>query len=114
MCVILGLLRAGITVVPIATSNSAEGVAHLLAETKATHVLATDDQPTQTLMASAFASLNALDRIPPRSVPLPAFEDMFSPQPAAKPLPRRKFGFNYPVIIVHSSGSCILFYIVIT
>jgi acyl-CoA synthetase (AMP-forming)/AMP-acid ligase II len=105
VCAILGLLRAGVTVVPIATSNSSQGVAHLLAETKVTHVLVTNDQPTQELFGAASASLNGSNKLPPKSIHMPPFADLFSPQPAARSLPQRQFGLNYPVIIAHSSGS---------
>lgn len=108
VCVVIGLLRAGATVVPIATTNSPQGVAHLLAATRATHVLATDDRPTQTLLAAATASAAWPNGAPLTELRMPTYDELFSKQQPQEPLPPRTYDLHRAAIVPHSSGSSAL------
>lgn len=107
-CTIIGLLRAGIPVVPIAPVNTAEAAAHLLVGTRSRHLLVSQDQSSQNLAKSAVELISDDSEWGrPQMLGMPIYSDIFLGENAMHRLPERKFDLYSPAIYVHSSGSII-------
>lgn len=108
---IVGIIRAGFVPFLISPRNSAPAIAHLLADTRANHVLVGHDQPIRDLASEA---MNILQRDPkysdlpalPEVSSIPLFDDIYRPmEEPFKLLPPMKPDPASPAVIVHSSGS---------
>lgn len=107
-CTVVGMLRAGIPVVPISVTNSASATAHLLYETAATHILMSDEPLSRNLVASAMALLSSDEaKGIPKTIPMPKNKDIFLNELGCNDsfLPDREYGYSSPAIYVHSSGT---------
>lgn len=106
-CFILGVLRAGLTVFPISTRNSAAAIAHLLLHTNSSHMYISDDANIQRLAREALEGLKGHGKSAELHR-MPLFDDLFPPQPSEEQdtdvtLPTT-FDREAPALIVHSSG----------
>ncbi|KAF4568263.1 putative NRPS-like protein biosynthetic cluster [Pleurotus pulmonarius] len=102
----MGLMRAGYQPFPLSNRNSPAGIAHLIKEMKVTHILITDDQPTQQLLAASIAVL-ASRGIELQCIPLPRFGDeLIKPSQRFKHCPFSVRAKPDDIaLILHSSGS---------
>lgn len=96
------MLRAEITVFPIFSENSAPAVAHLLKNTRASHILVSSELIMQEVAKNALLTMDPSDV--PKMCPMPAYEDIFSSGSQFSPLPSRRKDYSVTRIIVHSSG----------
>ena len=106
-CTVAGMLRANVPVVPIALLNSPAAVAHLLQETGAVSVLASDDDVTQTLANRAISLIT--NENPSKLVTINSittYEEIFE-ETEFIPLPDVEYSYTDPVLYVHSSGTCL-------
>ncbi|KLO19193.1 acetyl-CoA synthetase-like protein [Schizopora paradoxa] len=105
-CTIVGLLRAGIPVVPIAPVNTAEAAAHLLTGTRSRYILVSQDPSSQKLAKSAVELISEeAERGRPQILDMPVYSDIFLKGGQIRRLPEMNFDLYGPAIYVHSSGS---------
>ncbi|GJE98661.1 acetyl-CoA synthetase-like protein [Phanerochaete sordida] len=104
-CTVAGMLRAGVTVAPIALVNSPAAIAHLLQETSATHVIVSEDTPARKLVDTAFELIANAGARPPAVIPMLRFGDIFAQHENVDFLPQKTYDYTSPAIFVHSSGS---------
>ncbi|KAJ3528018.1 hypothetical protein NM688_g8049 [Phlebia brevispora] len=101
-CSIMGMFRAGFTVFPISTRNSAEAVRHLLTVTNVEYLFISREPVIESLAEAALKDgrTTALHH-------MPEFGDLFvSAQENGVALyPRRTHDPDAPSLILHSSGS---------
>ena len=103
----VGMLRAGIPIVPIAPVNSAEAAAHLMIGTRAKHLLVSQDPSSLSLAKSAVQLISEASKMGrPRISEMPTYSDVFLEGSPMRRLPDRNFDLFSPAIYVHSSGSC--------
>ncbi|KAK0190058.1 hypothetical protein F5146DRAFT_1139593 [Armillaria mellea] len=95
LTVVAGIIRAGYTAFPISTRNSPAGVAHLLESTGCKNLFVSAD-PAMQEVARMQDGIN--------TIPMPAFEDLYSKNDS-EPLPHVRPDLEQLALIIHSSGS---------
>ncbi|KAF9460004.1 hypothetical protein BDZ94DRAFT_1311869 [Collybia nuda] len=114
LTVILGCLRAGITVLPISPRFSSSVIAHLLRTAKATHVLISESMYNVTWKAIEDIKETS-SHTPPGIVYMLTYQDLYLPSEsgvlstAFLPPHHPEFGKTQPSMILHSSSSTSLF-----
>ncbi len=99
----MGILRAGHTTFLISPRNVPAAVVDMLRKTDCRHVLASQDEPTQTLLHTAQKDLESLTLYR-----MPVFEDLYpqnAPLDEGEPddLPK-EYDMESVAMILHSSG----------
>ena len=106
-CLLVGILRAGWTVVPIYARNTPEEVAKLLAHSHVHHIIATSDIPVQNLADNVVRLSEPITLEHVHIHAAPSFEDLF-PQGGFDPSfvadAISPIDLDAPAAILHSSG----------
>ncbi|KAJ7128068.1 hypothetical protein C8R46DRAFT_1017532 [Mycena filopes] len=102
---LLGSIRAGYTVFPLSTRNSAVATAHLIAESNIRSLLVSQDPHIQNIAGAATALLKARD-IHIDMIPIPTYDEVIAVNSDVNMLPPLEHIDDERVIVIaHSSGS---------
>ncbi|TFK61362.1 acetyl-CoA synthetase-like protein [Pluteus cervinus] len=102
---LVGMMRAEIPVATISPRLAPNVVAHLLKETKATHILVSSEKLVRDTALEALSILRRQGSEAVHLVSMPTYQHLYGGGRTFEGLPRRTGDFGAPTIIVHSSGS---------
>lgn len=110
MTFLVGAMRTGFIIFPISTRNSTPAIAFLLSETNSTHLFVSSESRSQTLTSDALAELPVGPTVVIQHA-MPVFEDLYpivGVDPDFIMAPARETSNSDVVLIIHSSGTCLL------
>jgi acyl-CoA synthetase (AMP-forming)/AMP-acid ligase II len=102
----MGLLRSHITVFPISPRFSASVLAHLLKETKATHIIVGSEPLLRQVLAEALGTMNTKSIVTPDVIEMPTFGALYADRHGSNTelIPSYSVDFDSTAIILHTSS----------